>query len=134
MFVALADQPRLSGWLLLVSRLLIVGHPLLFALAAAQWLAALPVRGTPLAILLLVRLTVVAGGVAAGMAMTNRHPGAIRLAVMALALSGALQLFIYTTSYAPNNRMPGDTPFYIAAAVAYHGGWIAYLLKRQLTS
>jgi hypothetical protein len=122
-----ADQVRLRGLLLLLSRLLVVGHPLVFAIVAAEWIAALPIRGTPLAILLVVRLIVVAAGIAAGVAMTRLHAGSARLAAAALAAAGALQVFIYTTSIAPNNRMPGDTPFYVAGAVLYHAAWIGYL-------
>lgn len=124
-------HPRLRGWLLLLSRLLIVGHPLMFAVAASQWIAALPVRGAPLGALLVVQLVVVAAGIAAGVAITRRHPGSARLAIAALALSGALDLFIYGTSIAPNNRMPGDTPLYVAATLAYHCSWIVYLARSR---
>jgi len=120
-----------GGWLLLLSRLLIVAHPLLFAAAAPGWISALPVRGTPLAVMLVVRLLVTAVGIAAGVAITRLHAGAPALTVVALALSGALDVFTFTTSYVPNNRMPGDTPFYIAASLAYHAGWIAYVLRSR---
>jgi hypothetical protein len=124
----MGTNPQLSGWLLLLSRLLIVAHPVNFAVAASAWIAALPIRGLPLAAVLVVRLLVTAVGIAAGVALTRRHPGAVSLTLAALALLGSMDLFIYTTSFVPNNRVPGDTPFYIAASVLYHAGWIAYLL------
>jgi hypothetical protein len=127
------STPRssLGGWLLLLSRLLIVAHPLLFAAVAPGWVAALPIRGRPLALMLVARLMVTGVGIAAGVALTRRQAGAVTLALVALALSGALDLFMLTTSYVPNNRMPGDTPFYIAASLAYHSGWIVYLLRSR---
>jgi len=125
------ESPALGGWLLLLSRLLVVGHPLLFASIAPGWIAALPIRGTPLAIVLVARLLVAAAGLAAGIALTRRHPGAVRLAAAALAAAGLLDLFTLTTSYVPNNRAPGDTPFYIAASLAYHGGWMVYLARSR---
>jgi hypothetical protein len=122
---------QLSGWLLLLSRLLIVAHPINFAFAASAWIGALPIRGLPLAAVLVARLVVTAVGIAAGVALSRLHPGAVTLAAAALALSGSMDVFIYTTSFVPNNRIPGDTPFHIAATVLYHAGWIAYLLMSR---
>jgi hypothetical protein len=124
-------RSEISGWLLLLSRLLIVAHPIRFGLAASAWIAALPIRGIPLAAVLMARLLVTAAGIAAGIALTRRHQGAVTLAVTAVALSGAMDVFVYSTSFVPNNRAPGDTPFYMAASLAYHGGWIAYLLMSR---
>ena len=116
-----------GGWLLLLSRLLLFGEPINVAVAAPAAIAALPIRGTPLALILLLRLAVAALGIAAGLALAGRHHGAATLAKASLALSAATAVFVYTTPYFPNNRMPGDTPLYIAATLAYYGGWLAYL-------
>ena len=64
---------------------------------------------------------------AAGRALQNVQPGALALARTALLASAATDVFVYTTSYFPNNRLPGDTRYYVAATLAYHGGWLAYL-------
>ena len=40
-----------------------------------------------------------------------------------------MDLVVYETAIFPNNRMPGDTPFYVAASLAYHLGWIIYLWR-----
>jgi len=88
---------------------------------------ALPVRGWPLGVLLVVRVTVTALGMAAARSIWERRAGALPLARTAIALSGAVQLFVYATSIAPNNRMPGDTPLYVAATILVHGGWLIYL-------
>ena len=44
---------------------------------------------------------------------------------------GTTTVVVYTTPYFPNNRMPGDTPFYVAASLAYHGAWLAYLFRSR---
>jgi len=122
------DGPAgVRGWLLLLSRLLLIGEPINVAVTAPAALTALPIRGTPLALILLLRLAVAALGIAAGLALAGRHHGAVTMAKASLALSAATAVFVYTTPYFPNNRMPGDTPLYIAATLAYYSGWLAYL-------
>lgn len=106
-----------------------VWQPVNLAAAAAEALMALPVRGWPLGVLLVVRVTVTALGVAAARSIWERRAGALILARTAIALSGAVQLFVYATSIAPNNRMPGDTPLYSAATILVHGGWLIYLAR-----
>ena len=117
----------IGGWLLLLCRLLIVFHPLSLAVTASNVLNALFVRGASVAIVLLLRLVVVAFGVAAGRALQTLRPDAVRFARLALLMSAATDVFVYTTPYFPSNRLPGDTTFYVAASLAYHGAWLAYL-------
>jgi len=128
------DRPRgVGGWLLLLSGLMRFGEPIHVAVILPAALTALPIRGTPLALVLLLRLAVAALGIAAGRALAGRHHGAVTLAKASLALSAATAIFVYATPYFPNNRMPGDTPLYVAAALAYYGGWFAYLtLSRRV--
>jgi hypothetical protein len=122
------DGPAgVGGWLLLLSRLLLLAEPINVAVTAPAALTALPIRGTPLALILILRLAVAALGIAAGLALAGRHYGAVTMAKASLALSAATAVFVYTTPYFPNNRMPGDTPLYIAATLAYYSGWFAYL-------
>ena len=122
-----------GGWLLLLSRLLLIWEPLNVAFSAPAALSALPIRGAPLALTLLLRLAVAAFAIAAGLALAGQRRGAVTLAKASLAVSAATAVFVYTTPYFPNNRMPGDTPFYIAASLAYYGGWFAYLtLSRRV--
>jgi hypothetical protein len=118
---------KVGGWLLLLSRLLVVFHPLSLAVTASNALGALSVRGTAVALILGLRLAVVGFGMAAGRALQTVQPGAVTLAKAALLLSAATDVFVYVTPYFPNNRLPGDTPLYVAATIAYHGAWIAYL-------
>jgi hypothetical protein len=120
-----------GGWLLLLCRLLVVFHPLSLAITASSALSALPARGTAVALILLLRLAVVGFGMAAGRALQTVQPGAVTLAKAALVASAATDVFIYTTPYFPNNRMPGDTIYYVAASLAYHGAWLAYLWRSR---
>src|SRR6266487_4537033 len=88
------DEPAgIGGWLLLLSRLLIVWQPLNLAVAGMGALSALGVRGPAVAIVLVARLIVTAVGVAAGIALSNRHAGAVTLVKVALAWSAATDLF-----------------------------------------
>jgi hypothetical protein len=118
---------RVGGWLALLCRLLIVFHPLSLAVTASGALTALSLRGLPVAAVLVLRLAVVGFGMAAGRALQNVQPGALALARTALLASAATDVFVYTTSYFPNNRFPGDTKYYVAATLTYHGAWLAYL-------
>jgi hypothetical protein len=101
------------------------------ALVASDALRALPIRGTPLALVLLGRLIVAGFSVAAGQALTSVRPGAVALAKTSLVLSAAMDVFVLTTPYFPNNRVPGDTPFYVAASLIFYGSWFLYLLRSK---
>jgi Ca2+/H+ antiporter len=120
-----------GGWLLLLCRLLVVLHPLSLAVTASNALSALSVRGTAVVSILVVRLVVVGFGMAAGRALQTVQPGAVALARTALLLSAATDVFVFTTPYFPNNRLPGDTAFYAAASLAYHGAWLVYLARSR---
>ena len=122
---------RVRGWLLLLCRLLVVFHPLSLAVTASGALGALSVRGAAVASILILRLIVVGFGMAAGRALQHVQPGAVTLAKAALLASAAMDLFVYTTPYFPNNRVPGDTPLYVAATLAYHGSWLLYLARSE---
>ena len=129
------SEPRadegVGGWLLVLCRLLIVFHPLSLAIAASNALGALAVRGAAVAMILVLRLLVVALGVAAGLALQGKRPGAVTLAHVALVASALTDLFVYMTPYFPNNRPPGDTVFYVAESLAYHALWLAYLMRSK---
>ena len=126
-----STRSGIGGWLLLLCRVLIVLHPLSLAVTASRAFNALLVRGAPVAIVLILRLAVVAFGVAAGRALQNLPPDAVALARAALLASAATDVFVYTTPYFPSNRFPGDTIFYVAASLAYHGAWLAYLARSR---
>jgi len=122
---------EISGWLLLLCRLLVVFHPLSLAITASNAMSALPARGTAVGLILLLRLVVVGFGMAAGRALQTVQTGAVNMARAALTASVANDVFVYTTPYFPSNRMPGDTIYYVAATLAYHGAWLAYLSRSR---
>ena len=115
----------------MLCRLLVVFHPLSLAVTASGALGALSVRGTAVALILILRLVVVGFGMAAGRALQTLQPGAVTLAKAALLASAAADVFIYTTPYFPNNRQPGDTIYYVAATLAYHAAWLGYLVRSK---
>jgi len=126
-----AVRVGIGGWLLLLCRLLIVFHPLSLAVTASSVLNAMFIRGASVAIVLILRLVVVAFGVAAGRALQTLRPDAVRFARLALLMSAAADVFVYTTPFFPSNRLPGDTAYYVAASLAYHGAWLAYLARSK---
>jgi hypothetical protein len=126
-----SDPSGVGGWLLLLSRLLIVWQPLNLAVAAVGALDAIAVRGHAVTMVLVIRMIVTALGIAAGIALSNRHAGAVTLAKAALLGSAATDLFVYSTPYFPNNRMPGDTIYYVVGSMAYHGIWLMYLFRSR---
>ncbi len=122
---------RAGGWLLILSRVLVVLHPLSLAVTASGALGALALRGAPVAMILVLRLGVIGFGMTAGRALHNLQPNAVTLAKAALLLSAATDVFVYTTPYFPNNRLPGDTVYYVAASLVYHAAWLTYLARSR---
>jgi hypothetical protein len=127
-----ARQPRgVGGWLLVLCFLLLVWGPVRGALVGSNALSVLSVRGPSLAVALAALTLVTSFGVAAGIALMSRHGPAVSMARVALLLAAAMDLVIYLSPYFPSHRMPGDTPLYVAASLAYHGTWLAYLFRSR---
>jgi hypothetical protein len=118
-----------GGWLLVLCGLLIGWQPLSLGLLVSGVLDDLPLRGLPLALVIVLRVLVTAFGIAAGLALFNRRPAAVTMAKASLMASAATDTFVYVTPYFPSNRLPGETPFYVAAALAYYAVWLAYLFR-----
>ncbi len=118
-----------GGWLIVFCLLLLVWQPISLGLVASSVLDALPVRGAPLAVLLLVRLLVTSLGISAGLALLGRRAYAPALAKASLVASAATDTFVYSTSVFPSNRMPGETPFVLAASFVYYTVWFMYLIR-----
>jgi hypothetical protein len=100
-----------------------------FAVTASGALQALSLRGLPVALILILKLLVTGLGIAAGLALQNRRPGAVGLARTSLLASAATDVFVYTTPHFPNNRLPGDTVYYVLASLAYYAAWLMYLFR-----
>jgi hypothetical protein len=119
-----AEEQPLRRWQIVLAACLLVWEPLRTIAAAGPAFQSLYVRGSAVLLVLLLRCGVAALGVAAGAAIFNARPHARGLAIAALAAALAADLFVYLTPFFPNNRMPGDTPWYIAASLVYNGAWI----------
>lgn len=117
----------IRGWLLVLSRVLVIWEPLEFAVAAFGAFNAVAVRGWPVLAVLGARLVGAAFSVAAGRGLSDRQPSAPSMATGALAVTGATRLVAYLTPYFPTNLQPGQTPVYVALTMLYYGGCIAYL-------
>lgn len=118
-----------GGWVLLLSRLLLVWQPLNLAVAAVSALNALALRGWPLGALLLLRVLVTGFGMAAALALQHVRPRAVTMAKAAVAASALTDVLVYSTPLFPNNRPPGDTVLYAGASLAIHLVWLAYLFR-----
>ena len=133
------DTDEVRGWLLVLCFVLLVWQPVNFAVAASRAMAALPVRGWPVAAVLLVRLLVTAFGAAAALGIMRRRQAAIRLTIAALIAAAATDVFLELTPFFPSNRMPGDAPLYASGSVAFYALWTGYMMRsrrvqRTLTS
>ena len=115
----------------LLCRVLILWQPVSLGLVGSSALNSLSVRGLPLALVLLGRIAVAAVGVAAGLALWRRRPGAVTLARASLLLSAAADVFVYSTPYFPNNRPPGDSTVILAASMLWYGIWLMYLWRSK---
>ena len=111
--------------------MLILWQPVSLGLVGSSALNSLSVRGLPLALVLLGRIAVAAVGVAAGLALWRRRPGAVTLARASLLLSAAADVFVYSTPYFPDNRPPGDSTLILAASMLWYGIWLMYLWRSK---
>jgi Protein of unknown function (DUF2569) len=125
------NRTGVGGWLLVFCLLLLVWQPISLALVASSIVDALPVRGLPLAAVLVVRLLVAALGIAAGLALLGRRGSAPALAIASLAASAATDIFVYSTPYFPHNRLPGDKEVILAVSLAYYAIWFIYLFRSK---
>jgi len=121
----------IGGWLLVLCLLLIVWQPISFGLVASSLLNRLAIRGWPFALVLTWRVVVTAFGIASGLALLGRHPAAVSMAKASLVASAATDVFVSTTSYFPNNRMPGDTAIVLITSLTYYAIWLAYLFRSK---
>jgi hypothetical protein len=127
----MTGRDEIGGWLLVLCLLLLVWQPISFGLLASGLLNRLSIRGWPFALVLLLRVCNCAFGIAAGLALVRRLPSAVTIAKASLVASAATDLFVYTTPYFPNNRLPGDTPIVVAISLAYHAIWLTYLFRSK---
>ena len=109
--------------------LLLVWQPVTLAFVMSGLLDELSVRGGGLAVILLARLLAAGLGIAAGLALLQRKPGASTLAKTSLVFSAIVDVVAYATPYTPNNRPPGDATIILLASLAYYAGWFIYVMR-----
>jgi hypothetical protein len=119
------------GWLLLLCVLLLVWQPLNLSFTTAGRLEGLSSRGPGFAVVLVVRFFAAALGIAAGLSLLQRKPGAVTIARASLIVSAAVDVFVSVTPWYPNNRPPGDATVILIASLAYYGAWLAYLARSK---
>jgi hypothetical protein len=122
---------RIRGWLLVLGVLLLVWQPLSLALTTAVALEKLSLRGSGLAIILLARLLAAGLGIAAGLSLFQRKPGAVTIAKGSLVFSAAIDVVVYATPFYPDNRPPGDAFVVLVVSLIYYGIWLAYLARSK---
>ena len=109
--------------------LLLVLQPVNLAFVMSGLMEELAVRGAGLGIILLARLLAAGLGIAAGLAIFQRKPGAATLAKASLVFSALVDIAAYATPYVPNNRPPGDATVILIASLIYYSAWFIYLTR-----
>lgn len=119
------------GWLLLLCVLLLVWQPVNLSLTTAGRLEDVSRRGPGFAVVLVARFFAAALGIAAGLSLLQRKPGAVTIARASLVFSAAVDVFVYATPWYPNNRPPGDATWILIVSLAYYALWLAYLARSK---
>ena len=111
--------------------LLLIWQPIATGLVTSSALDSLVIWGVPMALIMVLRILVTGFGVAAGLALLGRRPGAVGMAMVSLVASAASDLIVYLTPYFPNHRAPGETPLYVLVSLAYGAVWMIYLIRSK---
>ena len=120
----------IRGWLLLLCILLTIWNPAALAVVAASRVAGTGIT-TFAFTLLAIRLVVTSVGVAAGMALWHRRPGAVALAKAALILAAIEAIGRLATRAGLSEAPPGTRLPLALAAIFYNGAWYMYLEKSR---
>ena len=83
------------------------------------------------AVILLAKLFAAALGIAAGLSLLQRKPGAVVIARASLIFSAAVDILVYATPWYPNNRPPGDAMLILVASLVYYALWYTYLMRSR---
>jgi hypothetical protein len=111
--------------------LLLIWQPISTGLVASSELGSLAIGGVPVALIVVLRLLVAGFGVAAGLALLGRRPGAVVMARASLVASAVSDLIVYLTPYFPSHRAPGETPLYVLVSLTYSAAWMTYLIRSK---
>jgi len=119
--------------ILLLIFLLTIWNPANLALQAASTLSAMETRSTVSIVFLGVRLLITSVGVAAGIALSLRRPGAVWLTKLALALFAIEAIARLSTRVDLGSAPPGTRLPLAIFVIAHNAAWFAYLrLSRRV--
>lgn len=116
-----------GGWLVVLIFLLTVWNPASLALHAASSVWDLGSRSTLSLLFLGARLAITSVGVAAGIALWLRRPGAVWLARLALVLFGIEAVARLSTRVDLSSAPPGTRLPAALFIVLHNAGWYLYL-------
>ena len=113
--------------------ILTIWNPANLALQAASTLASIETRSTVSIVFLVVRLLITSVGVAAGIALSLRRPGAVWLTKLALALFAIEAIARLSTRVDLGSAPPGTRLPLAIFVIAHNAAWFAYLrLSRRV--
>jgi len=113
--------------------ILTIWNPANLALQAASTLASIETRTTVSIVFLGVRLLITSVGVAAGIALSLRRPGAVWLTKLALALFAIEAIARLSTRVDLGSAPPGTRLPLAIFVIAHNAAWFAYLrLSRRV--
>jgi hypothetical protein len=117
----------MTVWLLVLIFLLTTWNPAVLALHAASAVWNLGSRSTLSIVILAVRLAVTSVGVAAGIALWLRRPGAVWLAQLVLMAFGIEAVVRLATRVDLSSAPPGTRLPLALFIIAHNAGWYLYL-------
>lgn len=127
------ERGRIPLWILPLIFMLTIWNPGTLALEAASIVWTLDARSTLSLVFLAARLVITSIGVAAGMALWLRRPGAVPLAKLSLMLFG-VEAVLRLSSRADLGSAPPGTRLPLAMFIILHNAaWYLYLhLSRRV--
>ncbi len=121
------ERPRIPLWILPLIFILTVWNPATLALQAASTVSNIESRSTLSLAFLAARIIITSVGVAAGMALWLRRPGAVWLAKLSLMLFG-VEAVVRLASRVDLGSAPPGTRLPLAMFIILHNGaWYLYL-------
>ena len=121
------SRPDVGGWLLVLIFLLIAWNPASLALHAASIVGNLSSRPPLSLVFLAARLAISGVGVAAGIALLLRRPGAVWLAKVVLVLFAIEAVARMSTRVDLSSAPPGTRLPMALFVVVHNAGWFLYL-------
>ena len=121
------ERPRIPLWILLLIFILTIWNPASLALQASSIVWDIGTRSTLSLVFLAARLILTSVGVAAGLALWLRRPGAVALAKLSLMLFGIDALVRLSSRVDLGNAPPGTRLPLAVFIILHNAGWYLYL-------